>query len=182
MNADDGKNKMSLIPRPPSAVEKAEPGAKRVLALMVSDTLAIAEKHLTPVCAGPTQAELDNWYQQGLEQYHRGAFRAAAEWYRKAAEQGHALAQIHLGICHELGYGVPQDYTETVKWFRKAAEQGIASAYYGMGHCYHLGYGVSQDYEEALTWYCKAAEHGHAEAQHQMGVCYRHRTGVKAER
>ena len=38
------KNDFALVPRPPSAVEKAEPGAKRVLAGMVGDTLALANK------------------------------------------------------------------------------------------------------------------------------------------
>ena len=38
------KNDFALVPRPPGALEKAEPGAKRVLAGMVDDTLALANK------------------------------------------------------------------------------------------------------------------------------------------
>lgn len=38
------KNDFALVPRPPSAVEKAEPGAKRILSGMVADTLALASK------------------------------------------------------------------------------------------------------------------------------------------
>ena len=35
-------DKFALVPRPPGALEKAEPGAKRVLTSMVQDTLALA--------------------------------------------------------------------------------------------------------------------------------------------
>ncbi len=45
-------------------------------------------------------------------------------WYRKAAEQGHALAQTNLGIMYEEGQGVGQDYKEAVGWYSKAAERG----------------------------------------------------------
>ena len=48
--------------------------------------------------------------------------------YRKAAEQGKAIAQYNLGYCYEKGLGVGKDPTEAVKWYRKAAEQGDAAA------------------------------------------------------
>ncbi len=38
------KNDFALVPRPPSAVEKGEPGAKRILSRMVGVTLALAQK------------------------------------------------------------------------------------------------------------------------------------------
>ena len=40
----DEKNEFALVRRPPSAVEKTELGAKRVLSGMVADTLALASK------------------------------------------------------------------------------------------------------------------------------------------
>lgn len=53
-----------------------------------------------------------------------------AKWSRKAAEQGHADAQLALGLT---GLGVPQDYAEAVKWYRLAAEQGDAAAQSNLG-------------------------------------------------
>jgi TPR repeat protein len=55
-------------------------------------------------------------------------YREAAEWFRKAAEQGEAAAQSWLGSMYSHGRGLPQDYEEAAKWFRKAAEQGHAEA------------------------------------------------------
>ena len=69
MNADDRKNNASLIPRQPSSVDKVDPGTKRVLALMVADTLAVAQKHLAPVFTIPTKAELKEWHQQGWKHF-----------------------------------------------------------------------------------------------------------------
>ena len=47
----------------------------------------------------------------------------AVEWYRLAAEQGHARGQQYLGTMYEFGEGVEQSLTEAVKWYRLAAEQ-----------------------------------------------------------
>ena len=52
----------------------------------------------------------------------------AAKWYRKAAEQGDAVAQFNLGQMYEKGEGVGQDREEAVKWYREAAGQGDAEA------------------------------------------------------
>ena len=45
------------------------------------------------------------------------------EQYRKAAEQGDAIAQCKLGLFYEKGIGVAKTPDEAVKWFRKAAKQ-----------------------------------------------------------
>ena len=52
----------------------------------------------------------------------------AAEWFRKAAEQGHVKAQYHLGLCYKEGTGVPKDEECAEKWLRKAAQQGDTDA------------------------------------------------------
>lgn len=103
MSAKNGQKYSALVPRPPSAIEKFDPGTKRVLALMVSDTLAIAQKHLAPAVTSPTNAELENWNQYGLKYYYGRAvpqnYTEAVRWFHKAAEQDHTLAQYDLGVC-----------------------------------------------------------------------------------
>jgi TPR repeat protein len=52
----------------------------------------------------------------------RGQDRAeAARWYRKAADQGHALAQYNLGLLYANGRGVAQDKAQARAWMQKAA-------------------------------------------------------------
>jgi TPR repeat protein len=45
-------------------------------------------------------------------------FAKAAEWYRKAADQGYLLAVRNLANLYKEGKGVPQDYREAEKWYR----------------------------------------------------------------
>ncbi len=46
----------------------------------------------------------------------------AAKWYRRAAEQGNALAQSNLGATYHNGEGVPQDYVLAHMWLNLAAQ------------------------------------------------------------
>jgi len=52
----------------------------------------------------------------------------AAKWYRKAADQGNAKAQYHLGLMYAKGRGVPMDYVQALMWFNLAAAQGESLA------------------------------------------------------
>ena len=82
------------------------------------------------------------------------------KWYRKAAEQGDALAQYNLGGMYDEGQGVPQNDVEAAKWYRRAAEQGIANAQYNLALMYHDGLGVPLDYVQAFKWFDIAARGG----------------------
>ncbi len=46
---------------------------------------------------------------------------AAFSWLRRAAEQGHPLAQRDLGLLYEAGWGVTQDLQEAYFWYSLAA-------------------------------------------------------------
>ncbi len=102
----------------------------------------------------------------------------ALKWYRKAADQGYAEAQLLLGIIYDQGIGVPQDYAEAVDWYRKAAEQGYAKAQYNLAAMYDEGLGIKQDFLQAGDWYGKAAEQGYAKAQFNLGSMYLNAEGV----
>jgi Sel1 repeat len=52
----------------------------------------------------------------------------AAAWYRKAADQGNALAQNNLGWMYENGRGMARDDAQAAAWYRKAADQGHEDA------------------------------------------------------
>ena len=84
-------------------------------------------------------------------------YAEAVRWYRQAAEQGHAWAQLNLGVRYYRGEGVARDYAEALRWYRQAAEQGEASAQFNLGLMYDKGEGVPRDYVEAYKWYSLAA-------------------------
>jgi TPR repeat protein len=100
----------------------------------------------------------------GVTKDHKEAYR----WYRKAAKQGLAGAQLWLGIMYGKGQGVTRDYKEAYRWYRKAAKQGDAWAQYGLATLYANGHGVPQDFAEAVRWLRKAADQSHAIAQDRL--------------
>ncbi len=52
----------------------------------------------------------------------------AVKWYRKAAEQGLADAQLGLGVFYALGRGVPKDEVAAYTWLLLAGAQGDETA------------------------------------------------------
>ena len=102
----------------------------------------------------------------------------AVKWYRKAADQGDAIAQFNLGWMYDEGRGVSKDDAEAVRWYRKAADQGHALAQFNLGAMYANGEGVAKDDAEAVKWYRKAADQGDADAQAKLRS---YRPGWKSE-
>ena len=105
-------------------------------------------------------------------------YAEAAKWYRKAADQNMAGAQISLGVLYQKGLGVGKDSAEAVKWWRMAAEAGYDGAQFNLGMAYKEGSGVAQNYSNAVRWFRKAAEQGLALAQFQLALTYRQGKGV----
>jgi hypothetical protein len=91
-------------------------------------------------------------------------FKTAAQWYRRAAEQGHPNGQRNIGHMFYSGWGVAQSYDDAARWFRLAAAQGNAQALCNLGTCYAKGLGVTRDLDEARRLFKRAAAKGYAEA------------------
>jgi hypothetical protein len=98
----------------------------------------------------------------------------ALEWFRKAAEQGHATAQLRLGEWYLEGRaGLPKDDVQALEWFRKAAEQGHATAQLRLGEWYVLRRaGLPKDDVQALEWVRKAVEQRLSDACFMLGNWY----------
>ena len=100
-----------------------------------------------------------------LAYQHRddGADAEAATWFRRAADQGHAEAQVQLGLmCYYGDVGVPRDRAEAAKWFQRAADQGHAEAQAQLGLMYYYGRGVQADQADAARWFHRAVDRGDA--------------------
>ncbi len=94
-------------------------------------------------------------------------YRQAAEWYHKAAEQNHSLAQFNLGVMYAVGQGVTRDAAQSAVWFGKAARLGDAGAQYHLADsCHRASVGqapaeASESRIEAYKWYRLAATQGY---------------------
>jgi len=111
----------------------------------------------------------------------------AAYWYRKAADQGNAIAERHLGdmyvgVADEnneyTSWGVEQDTTKGIEWLTKAANQGDVDAQISLGMEYEQGPAEVRDQEQAAKWYLKAAERGNELGERDLGEMYAKGLGV----
>ena len=106
----------------------------------------------------------------------------AALWYLRAAEQGHAQAQFHMGRFHDAGRGgLSQDDAMAARWYLRAAEQGLVDAQIALGWKYEKGLGVAQDDEQALEWYRKAAASGSKPGRFRLEELEKSRAGAGHE-
>lgn len=92
----------------------------------------------------------------------------ALQWFERAARQGLAEAQFHLGNMYAYGLAaLPPDADANrlaAQWYFEAARQGHADAQYSLGILFLTGSGVSQNAEQARQWIARAAAQGHVDA------------------
>lgn len=121
---------------------------------------------LTKARSGDTAAQIEiagqytnaaGALQQDAPKLAAADYKEAAEWYRKAAEQGSIPGEMHLAACYRDGTGVARDMAQAAEWYRKAAEQGDVTAQATLGLLYSLGQGLPQSYVEAYYWLDLAA-------------------------
>lgn len=111
--------------------------------------------------AGSAQAAPEDDFRAGEQAYRRGDVVAAMASLRRAADAGHAPAQVMLaGILDQAEFD-----EDAVAYYRKAADQGNADGQYGMGTMYLAGEGVKRDAAQGYFWLTRAADNdGHARA------------------
>lgn len=97
-------------------------------------------------------------------------YTRALEWYQKAADQNHRLAQFNLGQMFAHGQGMPKSDSMALMWIRRAADGGDAGAQYNMGDRYarSCSHGSEMDAAEsrieAYKWFTLAAAQDYRDA------------------
>src|ERR1035441_2944161 len=107
------KGNFTLVRRPPSSVERAEAGPKRIVSRMVSETLALARKTEIAIDVADAKTGSQEWL----------------EWHLRAAQRGSPESLFQLGVAFLAGDRVPQDCVEGYKWLSLAADQGHIRAW-----------------------------------------------------
>lgn len=105
------------------------------------------------------QSELGEYY------YREDRYRDAEQWFRKAAEEGHAKGLLGLGRMYREGRVVAQDYSRAFELFQSAAEQGQATAQLFLAEMLHDGEGVAKNQVRSYMWANVAAAKGVGRAQ-----------------
>lgn len=124
------------------------------------------------------EAQVDLAYCQA---YGRGTVKnmeEALRWARRAAGQGHPVAQAFLGARYYFGDGVSKDYDEAYEWFEKAAAQQYSYAIADLGRMHLEGHGVRKNPARARELFLQGVEMNNGQAQFLLGRMYYEGTGV----
>jgi hypothetical protein len=136
------------------------------------------------IARGDIEAEvaLGNLYESGQSVLPLDPAQAA-EWYRRAADKGHAGAAMNLAMMYFDGQGVRRDVPQAVAWYERAADRGDAIARFSLGTIYESGADrIARDNAKAASWYRKAADDGLGSAQYRLALMYRDGRGVPRDR
>jgi TPR repeat protein len=106
-------------------------------------------------------------------------YAGAMYWFKKAAEQGDAIAQATIGVLYSNGLGVEQNSALAAEWYEKAVAQGIPEAQDALANLYIDGDGVEKNLVRGAELFRLAAEQGVAVSQNNLGWCYEHGNGVE---
>ncbi len=122
------------------------------------------------------------WYAHYLDGLP-GERSGAAEWYRRAAEQGHRDAQLRLAQMLERGEGVTADHADARRYYRQAVDAGAgATAEFNLALMLEEGRGGDRDAAEAARLYRGAALTGHARAANNLGTLLAKGDGIPSDR
>jgi tetratricopeptide (TPR) repeat protein len=102
-------------------------------------------------------------------------FDKAIKYYKKAADQGLAIAQIKLGSI----YFYEIKYSKAFEYFEKAASQENPHAQLMLGHMFEHGKGIMKNFEKAFEYYEKAASQDQIGALMHLGRIYEN--GIETE-
>jgi TPR repeat protein len=100
----------------------------------------------------------------------------AKQWYKKAANAGHAEAQYALAMLDFIGIDGQPDYEAALAMFHKSANGWDRNAQYYLGHQYYYGLGVKKDAMEAYKWFDLSAANGHVGAHYMRSIVAHHLT------
>ncbi|HET6378116.1 MAG TPA: tetratricopeptide repeat protein [Methylocella sp.] len=105
-------------------------------------------------------------------------YELAAQWFGKAAMQGHAIAEFRLGSLYERGLGVARDLQRARELYQRAAEKGNVRAMHNLGVLAAEGPDGKPNYASAALWFGKAADFGIRDSQYNVAVLLARGLGV----
>ena len=89
---------------------------------------------------------------------------------KKAAESNVVDSFELIGVCYEIGRGVPQNKDISIQYYKKAADAGVLSVQLRLAEYYLNGTIVNHDIWQAIYWYKKAAAQNDPYALFMLGT------------
>ena len=92
----------------------------------------------------------------------------AASLYRKAADQGNAIAQCNLATLYYLGTGVKKDLNLAATLYKMSSMGGSSLATYKLGKMHFEGIAVTHNMSQAILLFQEAARKGCSQAIEEL--------------
>ena len=99
----------------------------------------------------------------GQKAFNAGNYTRSFSLWSTLATQGHADAQVFVGLSYDNGWGTQKSARLARVWYQKAADNNNSSGQYLLG--LHYIQGSSADRAKGLMWLKRAAENGDISAQ-----------------
>ena len=96
----------------------------------------------------------------------------ANNYYKKAAEAGHPMAQFKYAEALSEGIFPGKNFNDAMPWYRKSAAAGCSQALFKLGVFYYDGLGVKKDPRQAAKFFFQAARQGYVRAQYNLACLF----------
>ncbi len=107
--------------------------------------------------------------------------KQALQWFSKAADEGHALAQNNMAVMYRYGKAVQQSWPRAHELYQLSADQKCADALNALGWMYRMGRGASLDYDKAIALFREAVKLEHGMAMFNLGNMLLEGMGTKKD-
>jgi len=163
------------------ASQRGDEAAEQRLQAWAADGMPVAERELALLYHkrhrdDPARALFQRAARQGdaeaafqLAELERDHARAA-QWYRQAAQLGHAKAALGLALLLKNGDGIPPDKAAAAHWLGVAARAGDAHAMFLLSNAYADGDGVPADPRRARDLLERAADSEYPAAIQELAL------------
>lgn len=112
----------------------------------------------------------------GSYYYKKKDYLNTLYWWKLAGlENDYGKSLFNLGVMHQNGEGVKQDYKKSKKYILESIKKldcPLRSAYFCLGTIYRNGVGVSKNIPKGINFYKLAAERGNVAAMETLGLIY----------
>lgn len=163
----------------PMASDGLAPAAGRTSTAQPLAAVALTTGAMPP--ARPAAASPADLYRQALQKLSAQE-PGGLPLLTKAANDGYAPAEFHLGKLYENGEaGLSKDPAAARRWTERAAQAGEPRAMHNLALYYFDGVGGAKDLIEAAGWFRKAAAAGVVDSQYNLGRLYEQGYGVQRD-
>ncbi|GHQ26096.1 hypothetical protein VN1218_05960 [Helicobacter pylori] len=129
-----------------------------LLGLLLPFSLCIADGYISisPTWDEYTQKYKTYYFENGLDNFNKGQYKQALQFFRKAQEYGIGLGSVYLAKMYLEGKGVKVDYKKA-QLYAQNAIKGYGSGMLGgtliLGYMQAQGLGMKKDLKQALKTY-----------------------------